>query len=113
VGRYEEGIVEVVIDPDVRAVAEFIQSKIEARKLVGVAESLRAIAPILWSQYHHHPVQAIELRSDSITCESQRASIGSASKRLHVGDSVAAGIALAPQRFRGGSPRNGKPRNTA
>ncbi len=31
---------EIAIDPDVKAVAEFMQEQIEARKLVGVAESL-------------------------------------------------------------------------
>lgn len=58
---------EVVIDPDVKATAEFMQSRIEARKLVGVAESLRAIAPILWGHYDGGPVKGIELAPDPIT----------------------------------------------
>jgi hypothetical protein len=58
---------EIVIDPDVKAVAEFMQSRIEARKLVGVAESLRAIAPILWGHYDSDRVIGIELRCNPIT----------------------------------------------
>ncbi len=38
---------EIAIDPDVKAVAEFMQEKIETRKLIGVAEGLRAIAPYI------------------------------------------------------------------
>jgi hypothetical protein len=104
---------EVMIDPDVKAVAEFMQSNIEARKLVGVAESLRAIGPILWGQYDRHPVQAMELRSVPITCESQQVSTESAPKRLHAGgNSEEAAVALGPRQFRGNSPRSGKRRNT-
>jgi hypothetical protein len=60
---------EVVIDPDVKAVAEFMQSRIETRKLMGVAESLRVIAPLLWGHYEHAPVRSIELASLPITSE--------------------------------------------
>ena len=58
----------IEIDPDVKAVAEFMQSKIEARKLVGVAESLRAIAPIIWGRYDQIPVVGIELCSEPLKC---------------------------------------------
>jgi hypothetical protein len=62
---------EVVIDPDVKAVAEFMQSKIETRKLVGVAESLRVIAPILWGHYDRVPVKGIELATPPVRSETQ------------------------------------------
>jgi len=62
---------EVVIDPDVKAVAEFMQSRIETRKLVGVAESLRAVAPILWGHYDHVPVRGIEIRSETLPAASE------------------------------------------
>ena len=57
----------IEIDPDVKAVAEFMQSKIEARKLVGVAESLRAIAPIIWGHHDQSRVVAIKLCGSPIT----------------------------------------------
>jgi len=93
---------EVVIDPDVKAVAEFMQSKIEARKLVGVADSLRAIAPILWGQYGDSPVQGIELLNEPITCESQSVSIESALPEAHADDGFAeAKAAPALPQFQG------------
>jgi len=66
---------EVVIDPDVKRVAEFMQSKIDARKLVGVAESLRNMAMMLWGHYERDRFNALELRGESITCASQQAAI--------------------------------------
>jgi hypothetical protein len=57
---------EAVIDPDVKAVVEFMQGKIETRKLVGVAENLRAMAPILWGHYDSVRVTGIALEPDLI-----------------------------------------------
>jgi len=42
---------ELVIDDDVRAVAEFMQSRIPAARLVGVAAGVHAFAPLLWGRY--------------------------------------------------------------
>jgi len=83
---------EAVIDPDVKAVAEFMQSNIEARKLVGVAESLRAIAPILWGRYNQTPVAGIELLAESVSpglCESRSVANELAPVCLHVDDDSA------------------------
>jgi hypothetical protein len=86
---------EVVIDPDVKAVAEFMQSGIETRKLVGVTESLRAIAPILWGHYGSKPVIGIELAPETITCESRSVATGSAQPDSRAGgDSAAVAVAL-------------------
>jgi hypothetical protein len=49
---------EVVLDSDVKAVAEFMQNNIPAAKLIGVAEALPTLASILWSQYPQESVQA-------------------------------------------------------
>jgi hypothetical protein len=62
---------ELVIDPDVKAVAEFMQSKIEARKLIGVAESLRAVAPIIWAHYDQIPVRGIELLAEPLSLKAR------------------------------------------
>jgi hypothetical protein len=61
---------EVIIDPDVKAVAEFMQSKMETRKLVGVAESLRVIASILLGHLRTSPCSGVELVVAPITYES-------------------------------------------
>lgn len=60
----------LVIDPDVKAVAEFMQSKIETRKLIGVAESLRAIAPILGGD-DRNPVLGIELLAEALSLKAK------------------------------------------
>ncbi len=63
---------EIIIDPDVKAVAEFMQARIEARKLVGVAEGLRAVAPLLWGRYQQEPITAMALEpEDILTCGSR------------------------------------------
>lgn len=77
---------EVVVDPDVKEVVEFMQEKIEARKLIGAAEGLRAIAPILRGRHERHPVQTIELHAEPITCGSPPVANGSALVQPHVGD---------------------------
>ena len=55
------------IDPDVKAVAEFMQRNVAAAKLVGVAASVSALAPILWSRYEKEEVDALLLREPPIT----------------------------------------------
>jgi hypothetical protein len=49
------------IDPDVQAVLEFMQNSMAADKLVGVAESLPAIARLIWGHYTQRPIRAIDL----------------------------------------------------
>ena len=86
----------IVIDPDVKAVAEFMQERIEARKLVGVADSLRALAPILWGRHGKEPIAAIELVAEPILGAPRRASIESHLVHTCVGDDSAAGGASLP-----------------
>jgi len=50
------------IDPDLKAVAEFMQSNVPTAKLVSVAESLSAVAPLLWGDYDRQAVAALELK---------------------------------------------------
>jgi hypothetical protein len=42
----------VSLHPDVQRVAEYMQREISADRLVSVAQSLAAVAPLLWSCYH-------------------------------------------------------------
>jgi hypothetical protein len=44
------------IDKDVKAVAEFMQERIEASRLVSVADGVARMAPILWGRY---PAQTV------------------------------------------------------
>ena len=39
---------ELKMDADVKAAAEFLQANFAASKLVAISESLRAVAPLLW-----------------------------------------------------------------
>ena len=55
---------ELVIDPDVKAVAEFMQANLRADKLRSVAEAVSALAPILWARYESKPIEALFLDFD-------------------------------------------------
>ena len=54
----------VEMDKDVQAVAEFMQRRISAGRLMGVASGLSAIAPILWGLYPQEEVRPIRLSAD-------------------------------------------------
>lgn len=57
----------MVVDEDVRAVAEFMQGRIAASRLVAVADGLAGIAPLLWGKFQPEAVQAIRLEGQPIT----------------------------------------------
>jgi hypothetical protein len=52
---------ELLIDPDLKAVLEFMQERMEASRLVAVASGVAAIAPLLWGQYSTEEVKLIQL----------------------------------------------------
>ena len=39
------------VDPDIQAVAEFMQRSLPASRLVGVAAGMHALAPLLWGRH--------------------------------------------------------------
>jgi hypothetical protein len=49
------------MDGDVQAVAEYMQSNIPAARLVGVAAGIAAIAPLLWGRYSPEQVNPVWL----------------------------------------------------
>ena len=53
----------IAIDPDVKAVAEFMQSSLPAARLRSVAERVAALAPLLWGHFPAEEVRAIALVS--------------------------------------------------
>lgn len=55
------------IDPDVKAVAAFMQANIAADRLVSVASAVEGLAPALWGQYDRAEVQALSLCYDPIS----------------------------------------------
>lgn len=54
---------DLVFDEDVKAVAEFMQERLSANRLVSVANGLAAIAPLLWGRYDAEPVSVLQLVS--------------------------------------------------
>lgn len=58
------------MDADVKAVAEFMQHNMAASRLVGVATAIGRLAPILWGRYLADDVQPLNLRGsgDEATC---------------------------------------------
>jgi hypothetical protein len=49
------------LDKDVRAVAEFMESNIAAVRLVSVANCVSAVASALWGHHKSEPVTALKL----------------------------------------------------
>ena len=54
---------ELIIDPDVRSVLEFMQERLPACKLVPVAKALLGMATLLWGHYSQEPCQILTLES--------------------------------------------------
>ncbi len=52
---------ELLIDPDVKAVLEFMQRNIPAGKLVPVATAVRHLAPVFYGRYKEEDVSALLL----------------------------------------------------
>lgn len=58
---------ELEIDPDVKAVAEFMQSRMAASKLVPVATAIGQLAPILWGHHSTEEISALQFRGAAPT----------------------------------------------
>jgi len=52
---------ELVLDDDVKAVAEFMQGSISAHRLVAVATGVAQLASLLWGQYQSENVEVLRL----------------------------------------------------
>jgi hypothetical protein len=53
---------QIAADPDLLAVAEFMQSRLTADRLVPVAHALAGIAPALWGHLPSTEVRALSLQ---------------------------------------------------
>jgi len=104
---------EATIDPDVKAVAELMQSRIEARKLVGVAEMPTGFgADPIWRHYDSVPVFEVELVAEKIKCASQSAATGLPPVSQCVdGDSAEAVGTCVQTQLLSHKPRTGKCRS--
>lgn len=54
---------ELILDEHTKAVLEFMQERIPASKLVGVADRIPQMAKLLWDRYPQEAVTAVELHS--------------------------------------------------
>ncbi len=63
---------ELMIDDDVRAVAEFMQQRVAAARLVPVAEGIAKVASLLWGRYTPEDVRVLRLEHPPIACEPHR-----------------------------------------
>jgi len=57
----------MLIDPDVQAVAEFMQNRIAVNRLVPVAEGLAKMATILWGRFIPEEVAILRLEEQPLT----------------------------------------------
>src|SRR5258708_26610209 len=62
----------IVVDADVQAVAEFMQARIAASRLVAVADGLAAMAPLLWGRDKAESIQMLRLEPPQITVCAER-----------------------------------------
>lgn len=86
------------IDPDVKSVAEFMQSNFAAARLIGIADGVARLAPILWGQYRAEEVSALWLQSSPISSydpHTQLNASGSSPAEHCVGDGFAAAGAVS------------------
>ena len=60
---------DLIIDEDVKAVAEFMQRNLPTAKLVPVAEALVMLAPAFWGAFETESVAALRLREPPITLD--------------------------------------------
>jgi hypothetical protein len=58
---------ELIVDPDVRTVAEFMQQAIPPSRLVAVAKGVANLAPLLWGDRKAEEVIVIRLQPEPIT----------------------------------------------
>lgn len=92
---------EIVCDPDVRAVLAFMHREIPAARLVGVAASVAIVGPVLWGHYQPEAVQALRLAADPISAYGPRTQSGAmqlAPDLARVGDDSGAVVDCSPLR---------------
>ena len=58
---------DLILDGDVKAVAELMQSNIPTERLVEVSTAVATLAPIIWAGYKPEPIQALRLVHQPIT----------------------------------------------
>jgi hypothetical protein len=62
-----EVFMDLILDSDVQAVAEFMQRTIPAGKLMPVAEKLSSLARLLWEKYPQEPCVGLTLAESALT----------------------------------------------
>lgn len=60
---------DITIDPNVKAVAEFMQERLPAAQLVAVANAIAAIAPLLWGEYQADRISPLRLANPPILAD--------------------------------------------
>lgn len=83
----------LIMDPDVQTVAEFMQSNLPANRLVDVSGSLSKLAEVLWGHYERVAAPSVQLTLPQVTSLQQPTASESPPERGSVdgGSAVAAG----------------------
>jgi hypothetical protein len=81
----------IEMDRDLLSVLAFMQGRVPAPKLLGTAEAVSKLAPLVWGQHEQEAIRAIELVADPI-CGSPRVAIESSLEQLCVGDGFVAEV---------------------
>jgi hypothetical protein len=64
------------INDDLQAAIEFMQSRIQASRLVGVAKGLADLAPVLWGHHPQEPILPMQVLPEPIS-DSERKELAS------------------------------------
>ena len=91
----------LVIDSDVESVVAFMQSSIDAERLLGVSDAVAKIAPLIWSGYARRHIDVVSLTNGQIFSGSEtlrQAAIESAPATRCAGDDFEAAEDEAEQR---------------
>jgi hypothetical protein len=58
---------QVKMDRDVLATIQFMQSRIQANKLVGVATALSGLAPLIWTHNRQEPIDVMRVSEEPVS----------------------------------------------
>ena len=57
---------QIKLDEDVMSVIGYMQTQVQARKLVGVARALRELAPLLWGHHEQESIDVLRVVAEPI-----------------------------------------------
>lgn len=73
---------DVIIDPDVKSVLQFMQSNVPASKLLAVADGVADLARLLWEHYKQDEIELLRIKAAPISLDDPHTQPASSERRL-------------------------------